>query len=273
MDVARLPLAHGSIDDAVARLRRVRQAAPDVGVLVDLPGPKIRTTAFPEGGVVLVTGSEVVLSPYDLTPQSSATSIGVSVPELVESLQEGDKIALGDGGVSLVAEKRQGQSMKSRVLAGGKVQGRPGVTAPASRLALKTPTPDDLERLEVLLEEGIESVAVSFVRTASDLVEVRALTGRGIMVCAKMETPEALEDIDNILQAADSLMVARGDLGVRVALEEVPHIQKKLIRSSVAWGRPGWHNRRGGPPRLPGSPPRQWSLLPVQAPCRPPSSL
>ncbi len=238
MDVARLPLAHGSIDDAVARLRRVRQAAPDVGVLVDLPGPKIRTTAFPEGGVVLVTGSEVVLSPHDLTPQSSATSIGVSVPELVESLQEGDKIALGDGGVSLIAEKRQGQSMKSRVLAGGKVQGRPGVTAPASRLALKTPTPDDLERLEVLLEEGIESVAVSFVRTASDLVEVRALTGRGIMVCAKMETPEALEDIDNILQAADSLMVARGDLGVRVALEEVPHIQKKLIRSSVAWGRP-----------------------------------
>ncbi len=187
---------------------------------------------------MLVTGSEVVLSPHDLTPQSSATSIGVSVPELVESLQEGDKIALGDGGVSLIAEKRQGQSMKSRVLAGGKVQGRPGVTAPASRLALKTPTPDDLERLEVLLEEGIESVAVSFVRTASDLVEVRALTGRGIMVCAKMETPEALEDIDNILQAADSLMVARGDLGVRVALEEVPHIQKKLIRSSVAWGRP-----------------------------------
>ncbi len=238
MDVARLPLAHGSIDDAVARLRRVRQAAPDVGVLVDLPGPKIRTTAFPEGGVVLVTGSEVVLNPHDLTPQSSATSIGVSVPELVESLQEGDKIALGDGGVSLIAEKRQGQSMKSRVLAGGKVQGRPGVTAPASRLALKTPTPDDLERLEVLLEEGIESVAVSFVRTASDLVEVRALTGRSIMVCAKMETPEALEDIDNILQAADSLMVARGDLGVRVAFEEVPHIQKKLIRSSVVWGRP-----------------------------------
>jgi pyruvate kinase len=182
MDVARLPLAHGTIDDAVARLRRVREAAPDVGILVDLPGPKIRTTPFPEGGVLLATGSEVVLSPQELTPHSSATNIGVSVSELVESLQEGDKIALGDGGVSLVAEKRQGQSMKSRVVAGGKVQGRPGVTAPASRLALKTPTPDDLERLEVLLEEGIESVAVSFVRTASDLVDVRALTGRGIMV-------------------------------------------------------------------------------------------
>jgi len=111
MDVARLPLAHGTIDEAVARLRRVREAAPDVGILVDLPGPKIRTTPFPEGGVVLATGSEVVLSPHDLTPQSSATHIGVSVPELVESLQEGDKIALGDGGVSLVAEKRHGQSM------------------------------------------------------------------------------------------------------------------------------------------------------------------
>ena len=128
--------------------------------------------------------------------------------------------------------------MKVRVIAGGKVQGRPGVTAPASRLSLTTPTPEDLERLEVLLEEGIESVAVSFVRSAPDLEAVRAVTGSECLVCAKMETPEALEDIENILRVSDTIMVARGDLGVRVALEEVPHIQKKLILSSVAWGRP-----------------------------------
>lgn len=238
MDVARLPLAHGSIDDAVARLRRVRHAAPDVGILVDLPGPKIRTTPFPEGGVVLVTGTEVVLRPHGLAASSDAVTIGVSVPELVESLNEGDRIALGDGGVSLIAERRDGPSMTARVVAGGKVQGRPGVTAPASRLPLKTPTPEDLERLEILLEEGIESVAVSFVRTADDLEVVRALVGPSVQVCAKMETPEALDDIDNILQMADTIMVARGDLGVRVDLEDVPHIQKRLIRSSVAWGRP-----------------------------------
>ncbi len=238
MDVARLPLAHGSIDDAVGRLRRVRQAAPDVGVLVDLPGPKIRTTPFPEGGVVLAAGSEVVLSPHGLAPRSDESSIGVSVPELVESLCEGDRIALGDGGVALVADKRDGYSMRARVVAGGKVQGRPGVTAPASRLVLKTPTPEDLHRLEVLLEEGIESVAVSFVRTAGDLEAVKAMAGRSVLVCAKMETPEAVDDMDNILQVADTVMVARGDLGVRVALEEVPHIQKRLIRSCIAWGRP-----------------------------------
>ncbi|MGA3218134.1 MAG: pyruvate kinase [Acidimicrobiales bacterium] len=238
MDVARLPLAHGSIQEALSRLRRIRQAAPDVGILVDLPGPKIRTTPFPEGGVVLATGSEVVLAPHGLAPNSSASTIGVSVPELVETLQEGDRIALGDGGVALQAEQRVGYSMKARVLAGGKVQGRPGVTGPASRLSLKTPTPEDLERLEVMLEAGIENVAVSFVRSAADLAPVKTLTGKGVLVCAKMETPEALEDIDNILQVADTLMVARGDLGVRVALEEVPHIQKKLIRSSVSWGRP-----------------------------------
>ena len=238
MDVARLPLAHGSIQEALARLHRIRQAAPDVGILVDLPGPRIRTTPFPEGGVLLATGSEVVLAPHGLAPNSSVSTIGVSVPELVETLQEGDRIALGDGGVALQAEQRVGYSMKARVLAGGKVQGRPGVTGPASRLSLKTPTPEDLERLEVMLEAGIENVAVSFVRTADDLGSVRALTGKGVLVCAKIETPEALEDIDNILQLADTLMVARGDLGVRVALEEVPHIQKKLIRSSVSWGRP-----------------------------------
>jgi pyruvate kinase len=238
MDVARLPLAHGSIDEAVERLRRVRKAAPEVGILVDLPGPKIRTTPFPEGGVSLLTGSQVVLSPQALAPRSNAEVIGVSVPELVETLREGDRVALGDGGVSLLAEERDGSSMKVRVIAGGKVQGRPGVTAPASRLSLTTPTPEDLERLEVLLEEGIESVAVSFVRSAPDLETVRAVTGKNVLVCAKMETPEALEDIENILRVSDTIMVARGDLGVRVALEEVPHIQKKLILSAVAWGRP-----------------------------------
>ena len=238
MDVARLPLAHGSIDEAVARLRRVREAAPDVGVLVDLPGPKIRTTPFPDGGVTLVPGSEVLLCPPGLAPYSNEHKIGVSVPELVESLEEGDRVALGDGGVSMVAARRDGYSVVARVLSGGKVQGRPGVTAPASRLALKTPTPEDIERLEVLLAEGIESVAVSFVRTAADLETVKAMVGGNVLVCAKMETPEAVDDMDNILRVADTVMVARGDLGVRVPFEEVPHIQKALIRSCIAWGRP-----------------------------------
>ncbi|MHB1498574.1 MAG: pyruvate kinase [Acidimicrobiales bacterium] len=238
MDVARLPLAHGSIDEAVARLRRVREAAPEVGVLVDLPGPKIRTTAFPEGGVNLVTGTEVDICPQGLAPHSSEERIGVSLPELVESLQEGDRVALGDGGVALMVEKRDGYTVRARVLAGGKVQGRPGVTAPATRLSLKTPTPEDIERLEVLLAEGIESVAVSFVRTASDLETVKSLVGREVLVCAKMETPEAVGEMDDILRVADTVMVARGDLGVRVPFEDVPHIQKKLIRSCIAWGRP-----------------------------------
>lgn len=238
MDVARLPLAHGSIEEAVARLHRVRQAAPEVAVLVDLPGPKIRSTPFPEGGVVLVTGGAVALVPGPGAPFSSAEVIGVSVPELVASLEPGDRVALGDGGVALIAEGREGEKVTARVLSGGKVQGRPGVTAPARRLPLKTPTDDDLARLEVLVAEGIEGVAVSFVRTAGDVQAVRDVAGRNVMVCAKMETPEGLEDLDNILQAADTVMVARGDLGVRVALEEVPHIQKKLIRSAVAWGRP-----------------------------------
>jgi pyruvate kinase len=238
MDVARLPLAHGSIQEAVARLRRIRKAVPDVGVLADLPGPKIRTTPFPEGGIDLTAGSIVDLCPPGLAPRSNAGRIGVSLPELVATLQEGDRVAVGDGGIALIAEERDGYCMRARVLAGGKVQGRPGLTAPASRLALKTPTTEDMERLGILLKEGVESVAVSFVRSAADLEAVRASTGRGVLVCAKIETPEALEGIDQILQVTDTVMVARGDLGVRVALEDVPHIQKRLIRSAVAWGRP-----------------------------------
>jgi pyruvate kinase len=238
MDMARLPLAHGSIDDAVARYRRIRQAAPNVGILADLPGPKVRCTPFPEGGVTLSSGSEVLLTPASDTPESSASRIGVSLDELVATLEEGDRVALGDGGVALVALGREGDAVRCRVAAGGKVQGRPGVTAPASRLSLQTPTEEDLSRLAVLLEEGIDGVAVSFVRTADDLITVRNVAGAGTLLCAKLETPESMLDLDRILEVSDAVMVARGDLGVRVPLEDVPHIQKQIIRAAVAYGRP-----------------------------------
>jgi pyruvate kinase len=239
MDVARVPLAHGSVEEALVRIRQVRSVAPKVAVLADLPGPKIRTTSFAEEGVTLEPGAEVLLLPGSQCPRSDARRIGIGLDEVVVSLGVGDHVALGDGGVSLRVLDRLEQGAKAIVESPGRLQGRPGVTVPSSRIQLATPTTDDLARLEALVSEGVDMVAVSFVRSAADVLAVRAALGHAATtVCAKVETPEAIADLDAILAVSDSVMVARGDLGVRVPLEDVPHHQKRIIRSGVRFGRP-----------------------------------
>ena len=239
MDVARVPLAHGSIGEAIERVRRVRESAPAAAVLADLPGPKIRTSPFAEGGVALDAGRELLLLPGSVCPESDAGRIGVGLDEVVAGLDEGDHVALGDGGVSLRVLGRVEEGARAVVESPGRLQGRPGVTVPTSRIQLATPTTDDLARLEALVVEGVDLVAVSFVRSAADMLAVRAaLGGSSATLCAKIETAEAIADLDAILGVSDSVMVARGDLGVRVPLEDVPIHQKRIIRSGVRFGRP-----------------------------------
>jgi pyruvate kinase len=239
MDVARLPLAHGSIEDAVVRLRTIRAAAPGIAVMADLPGPKVRAAAFPDGGVRLETGAVIELvTASGPDAASSSTRIAVAHEDMVDHLEPGDRVAMGDGGVALVVEERIGDRVRARVRSGGLVQGRPGVTAPPGRAALVTPTADDLERLAVLVTEGIDAVAVSFVRNAADMEAVRAAAGPAPLLVAKIETPEGVAALDRILEVSESVMVARGDLGVRIPLEDVPHVQKQVIRAGIRYGRP-----------------------------------
>ena len=239
MDVARVPLAHGSVDDAVARVRRIRDAVPGVGVMADLPGPKIRCAAFPDGGAQLVSGSRVVLVEACEGEGSSESRIGICHPDLVAGLRYGDAVALGDGGVILAVGRRADGGVEATVQSGGRVQGRPGVTAPSGRIPIVTPTVEDLGRLAAVVGEGIDAVAVSFVRSAADIEAIRGAAGVDCpMLVAKIETPEAVAELDGIVAVSDAVMVARGDLGVRMALEDVPHIQKRIIRSAVRYGRP-----------------------------------
>jgi pyruvate kinase len=239
MDVVRVPLAHGSLADALARVRMIRRSVPGLGIMADLPGPKIRAAAFPAGGVELVAGARVLLEAAGESDSSSAERIGVCHPDLVGGLEPGDQIALGDGGVVLSVERRVATGVETLVGNSGHLQGRPGVTAPSGRVALETPTPEDLERLEALVLEGVDAVAVSFVRSAADIDAVRRAAGADCpMLVAKIEMPEAVADLDGIVAVSDGVMVARGDLGVRLPLEEVPHIQKRIIRTSVRYGRP-----------------------------------
>jgi pyruvate kinase len=238
MDMARLPLAHGTVEDAVRVLRNIRAAAPGIGVLADLPGPKIRAASFPEGGAALLAGGTIELVTSDTSNGASSSGrIAVAHDDLVGNLEPGDRIALGDGGVSLLVESRVGDRAIARIRSGGLLQGRPGVTAPASRTSLSTPTPEDLEKLAVLVAEGIDAVAVSFVNRAADMQVVRAAAGPGPLLCAKIETPEGVAELESILAVSESVMVARGDLGVRIPLEDVPHVQKQVIRAGIRYGR------------------------------------
>lgn len=238
MDVARVPLAHGSTADAVERVRRLRATVPHLGILIDLPGPKIRTSPFPEGGAGVLTGALVSLVPAERDGVSAADRIGVP-DEVLTRLEPDDRIAIGDGGVSLVVRDCFADVVIAEVVSGGRLQGCPGISVPGDRLPVVSPTVDDLERLEVLVQHDVDAVAVSFVRSADDIDKVRdAVDKAPILLVAKIETPEAVADLEGIVAAADAVMVARGDLGVRMPLEDVPHIQKRIIRTGVRYGRP-----------------------------------
>jgi pyruvate kinase len=242
-DVARLGLAHGPIETSLERIARVRQAAKfvgrPVGVLVDLPGPKVRSAPFAADGVRLEAGSIVRLTEAVEGDESSAEVVAVDLAGAVDALAAGDRVALGDGGVALLVEDHTTDGVIARVLNGGVVRGRPGVSLPEDRVPLRSPTDDDLRMLEVVLEVGVDAVAVSFVQTADDVATIRRAVGAdGPMVVAKIETGQAVEHMGDIVRVSDGVMVARGDLGVRLPLEDVPHIQKEIIRTGVAYGKP-----------------------------------
>jgi pyruvate kinase len=239
MDVARVSFAHGTIADAIKLIRQIRMTAPTIGILPDLPGPKVRSSPFPRRGVVLHSGDELTLAPGSTTPTSSATRIGVAIDAVVTDLVDGDLVFLGDGGVSLAVLGRRGEDVIARVRSGGKIMGRVGVTVPTSRIQFATPTLEDLDRIAALAAEDVAAMAVSFVRGAEDIEAIRdAIGNSNTMLVAKIETPEAIANLDAIVRSADAVMVARGDLGVRLPLEDVPSSQKQIIRTGVRFGRP-----------------------------------
>ena len=241
MDVARISLAHDRVEQVLERYQLIRavakQSRRSVGILLDLPGPKIRAAPFPGGGVHFATDSSVVVRTG--TSISNASTIEVGYEGLVEDIQLGDTMSLGDGIIQLRVEDIKGEALHTRVTHGGRMLGRPGVHIPSERLRTSSPTDSDLEMLQPFLEEGIEMVAVSFVRSGE---EVRRLgtkpTPDGPLVISKIETRGAVENLDSILEASGAIMVARGDLGVEFPIQKVPLLQKRIIRQCIAKGLP-----------------------------------
>ena len=241
VDVVRLNLSHGALSDHVARLHAVRAAAERTGsvvaVLADLPGPKVRAAPFSQDGVKLAGGSMVMVVTDAAT--SSGTVIGVDYATLLDDLHVGDRIVIGDGAITLRVESVSALGAECQVRSGGHAQGRPGVHLPSERLRIASPTPEDLLFAAEMVAQGADFLAVSFVRDREDLDAVRrAIAPLTTRLVAKIETLSAIQHLDEIISASDAVMVARGDLGIECPLEDVPHMQKRIVRSCVEAGVP-----------------------------------
>jgi len=251
MDIARINLSHGTLEHGLERFHRVRKVSAlrrrSVGILVDLPGPKIRVGQIPEEGIAMVEGTRLSLVPGN--DPSSAGMIQVDHATLLDDVREGDLLTFGDGAVQVRSLGVTGDRVEVEVVHGGRLTGRPGIHIPSDRTQLLTPTPEDLRILAAFVEVGVDMVALSFVRSADDLrrLELEPSLGGAItlepnpsgpQIVAKIETRAAVENLDEIVKASGAVMVARGDLGAEFPISELPHLQKQIIRRCIAVGRP-----------------------------------
>jgi pyruvate kinase len=241
MDVARIGLAHGTIDDGLERLHRIRKVAADegrrVGILVDLPGPKVRAASFGEDGVDMPTEHSVEVRTG--TDASTSAVIEVDYEGLLRDVHVGDRLTVGDGGAVLEISDKSADKMLATVVHGSLLRGRPGIHVPSDRLQMATPTDADFVALDAFVDANVDMVAISFVRSAHDIRRVGTEPHpRGPLIVAKIETRAAVDNLAGIIEASDAVMVARGDLGNECSLEDLPHLQKRIIRECIAGGRP-----------------------------------
>jgi pyruvate kinase len=242
MDVARLNFSYGDHEFYHQVIEHVRAASAQVGkpiaILQDLAGPKIRIGALPGGQVELKPGDEVVLS---AAPSPSPGAIPLPAPELPRALGVGQRVLLKDGRIELRVIGTTEQEIRCQVVVGGVLRSHQGVNVPDAALPVRAVTEKDLADLEFGVEHGVDWVAMSFVRDASDMEPIRDRMGElGLMagVMAKIEKHEAIGHLDGIIAQADAVMVARGDLGIELPLDQVPIIQKEVIRRCNQAGKP-----------------------------------
>ncbi|TXL69778.1 pyruvate kinase [Vineibacter terrae] len=239
-DVFRLNFSHGTIDDHRARVDILRQLEHKLGrpiaILMDLQGPKIRLGTFTGDKVTLKTGAAFRLT-LDTQP-GDARRAPLPHPAIFKAVQTGSTILIDDGKVRLRVKKHSDDTIDTEVAVGGEVSNRKGVNLPDVLLPLSPLTEKDQRDLAAGLELGIDWVALSFVQRAADIAELRRLVGDQAAIIAKMEKPAAVENLDDILALADGLMVARGDLGVELPPEDVPPIQKMMLRAARSVGKP-----------------------------------
>jgi len=239
-DVFRLNFSHGNHADHAERLRQIRdierETGRPIGILMDLQGPKLRIGKLAEGKVTLHAGKRFRLD-LDATP-GDATRANLPHPEIFAALESGTELLLDDGKLRLRVEAFGADFADTTVLVGGPLSDRKGVNVPGVVLPISPLTPKDLADLDYGLSLGVDWVALSFVQRPEDIREAREIIGDRAWIMAKLEKPAAIERLDEIVALADGVMVARGDLGVEMPPQQVPMLQKRIVRAARAAGKP-----------------------------------
>lgn len=243
VEVFRLNMSHGDQATHHGCFKRVRAAAArlakPVAVLADLCGPKIRVGHFTDGAISLIPGGRVTITTRAVPGRTGL--IPSQYEALAEDVRPGDHVLMDDGLIDLKVEDVQGTEVTCIVIHGGTLKDRKGMNLPGVNVSAPSLTPKDREDVEFSLKLGVDFLALSFVRRAADVAELKQLVAAAqspAQVLAKIETAQALDQLDAILEASDGIMVARGDLGVELPLEEVPLLQRKLVTRARAAGKP-----------------------------------
>ena len=243
MNVARLNMSHGDHSQHLARYRNVRQAAEEsgkaVGILADLQGPKIRLGTFSAGKLEIKAGDQFTITTDDV--DGTAKRASTTYKGLPGDVRPGDRILIDDGRIALRALKVSDTEVVTEVVEGGFVSSNKGINLPGVAVSVPALSEKDVEDLRWALRTGVDLIALSFVRSAADYEDVRVIMDEEcikVPVIAKIEKPQAVENLDEIIEAFDGIMVARGDLGVELPLEQVPLVQKRCITNARLAGRP-----------------------------------
>jgi len=246
MNVARLNFSHGNFEEHGQRIKNIREAAArtkkTVAILLDTKGPEIRTHNMKDGAIELTAGNKMIISMNEV--EGTKEKFSITYSELIHDVQIGSKILLDDGLIGLEVTKvdLEAKEIHTKILNSGVLKNKKGVNVPGVSVNLPGITEKDASDILFGIEQGIDFIAASFVRRASDVLEIRELLeknqGNHINIIPKIENQEGVDNIDEILEVSDGLMVARGDLGVEIPAEEVPLVQKELIKKCNVQGKP-----------------------------------
>ncbi|MFC7373398.1 pyruvate kinase [Fictibacillus iocasae] len=244
MNVARLNFSHGDFEEHGARIKNIREAANALGktvaILLDTKGPEIRTQTLENGVAELKAGQELIVSMTEVV--GNENKISISYPGLIEDVHVGSRILLDDGLIELEVTGIGNGELQTKVLNSGTLKNKKGVNVPNVSVKLPGITDKDAKDIEFGIQQGVDFIAASFVRRATDVLEIRDILERNnaadIQIIPKIENQEGVDNIDEILAVSDGLMVARGDLGVEIPAEEVPLVQKMLIKKCNELGKP-----------------------------------
>lgn len=244
MNVARINFSHSTYDDHRQVIKNIRELNEETGlhvaILADLQGPKIRTLEMENNGVELVAGKQVeIVCNKEILGTSEC--FGINYGHLAQDVQPGEHIRLDDGKLELKVISTKKNTIFAEVVYGGILSSHKGVNLPNTKISLPSLTEKDKEDLQFAIEQEVDWLGLSFVRTARDIIELRHIIGKHhskAKIIAKIEKPEALSDIDGIIKQSDGVMVARGDLGVEIPMEEVPLVQKMLVKKCYLLAKP-----------------------------------